>query len=141
MNNSDHNDFNNWQNGDENEMNNPNNWNHGFFYYGPNNPAFRKMWENMNEGGKEGDFIENMKEYMNMNDILNSWSQNLQKPNFKQPSKKQNKPKTKTTVFSQEDYFKLIEIRGYLAITEQYAHVKALDKLLNQITIIPKDSK
>ena len=26
MNNSDHNDFNAWQNGDENEMNNPNNW-------------------------------------------------------------------------------------------------------------------
>jgi hypothetical protein len=36
---------------------------------------------------------------------------------------------------------KLIEIRGYLAITEQYAHVKALDKLLAQIVIIPKDEK
>jgi len=141
MNSSDYNDFNNWQNGDENEMNNPNNWNHGFFYYGPNNPAFKKMWENMNSNGKDNDFIENMKDYTNMNDILNAWSKEISKPSNKQPQKKYPKPKNKTTIFSQEDYLKLIEIRGYLAITEQFAHVKALDKLLNQITIIPKDSK
>ena len=138
MNNSDNNDFNNWQNGDENEMNNPNNWNHGFFYYGPNNPAFKKMWENMN---KDNDYIDNMKDYMNMNDILNAWSKELSKPESKQPQKKYPKAKSKAAIFSQEDYFKLIEIRGYLAITEQHAHVKALDKLLNQITIVPKDAK
>ena len=79
MNNSDYNDFQNWQNGDDGDMNNPNNWNHGFFYYGPNNPAFKKMWENMNNG-KENDFIENMKDYMNMNDILNAWSKEVSKP-------------------------------------------------------------
>ena len=138
MNNSDYNDFNNWQNGDENEMNNPNNWSKGFFFYGPDNPAFKKMWENMN---KNNDYIENMKDYMNMNDILNSWSKELSKSEYKQPQKKYPKAKSKNTTFSQEDYFKLIEIRGYLAITEQHAHVKALDKLLNQITIVPKDMK
>lgn len=138
MNNSDHNDFNEWQNGDENEMNNPNNWGpKGFFFYGTNNPAFRKMWENIN---KENDFIDNMKDYMNMNDILNSWSKELSKPEYKNQNKKPGKQaKKKVNVFDQNDYFKLIEIRGYLAINEQFAHVKALDKLLSMITIIPKD--
>ena len=41
MNNSDHNDFQNWQNGDENEMNNPNNHMGGFFYFG--DPKFREI--------------------------------------------------------------------------------------------------
>jgi len=138
MNNSDYNDFNAWQNGDENDMNNPNNWipKNGFFFYGSNNPAFRKMWENMN---KENDFIENMKDYMNMNDILNNWSKEIQKQNNGK-NKKLPRQKQKTTTFSQEDYLKLIEIRGYLAITEQFAHVKALDKLLSQIIIVPKEN-
>jgi hypothetical protein len=140
MNNSDHNDFQNWQNGDDSDMNNPNNWNHGFFYYGPNNPAFKKMWDNMNNGSKDNDFIENMKEYMNMNDMLNAWSKEMSsQPSNKTPNKKFNRPKAKTTVFAQEDYLKLIEIRGYLAINEQYAHVKALDKLLSHIKVITKD--
>lgn len=137
MNNSDYNDFNAWQNGDENEMNNPNNWGpKGFFFYGSNNPAFRKMWENMN---KENDFIDNMKDYMNMNDILNNWSKEISKQNNGK-NKKLPRQKQKTTTFSQEDYLKLIEIRGYLAITEQFAHVKALDKLLSQIIIVPKEN-
>lgn len=135
MNNSDHNDFKNWQNGDdENEMNNPNNWipKGGFFYYGNPSDGFKKLWESIGNS----DYTDNMKEYLNMNDLFNSLGKN--NPNkFKRTSK----AKSKATVFSQEDYLKLIEIRGYLAITEQYAHVKALDKLLSQIQIIPKDGK
>lgn len=137
MNNSDYNDFNAWQNGDE--MNNPNNRGpNGFWFYGTNNPAFKKMWENINK--KDDDFIENMKDYMNMNDILNGWANEIKKNYHEKPSpKKPIKAKGKTQTFSQEDYLKLIEIRGYLAITEQFAHVKALDKLLGMITIVPKD--
>ena len=44
-------------------------------------------------------------------------------------------------ILSQEEYFKLIEIRGYLAINEQLAHVRALDKVLNTIKINYKDPK
>jgi hypothetical protein len=44
-------------------------------------------------------------------------------------------------MFGQDDYMKLIEIRGYLNITEQHAHVKALDKLLSQIQIVWKENK
>lgn len=135
MNNSDYNDFNKWQNGDdENEMNNPNNWlpKGGFFYYGPTD-EFKKMWES---NGNNDDFMKYMKEYLNMDDIMNQVSRSM-----KRPRKPMRNNKQKTTIFSQEDYLKLIEIRGYLAITEQHAHVKALDKLLNQIQIIPKDSK
>jgi len=140
MNNSDHNDFNDWQNGDdENDMRNPNNWfpKGGFFYYGPSE-NFKKMFNNQNN---PDEFIENMKEYLHMDDILNQWA-NQMKP--KPMPRKNAKPKTppqKATIFSQEDYMKLIEIRGYLNITGQIAHVRALDKLINQIQIIPKDSK
>ena len=133
MNNSDYNDFNNWQNGDENEMNNPNNWfpKNGFFYYNGSNEAFRKMWENIGKGENP---LEHMKEYLHMDDVFNKINKNPKR------AKPRQNP-TKTVVFTQDDYLKLIEIRGYLNITEQYAHVKALDKLLNQIQIIPKDSK
>jgi hypothetical protein len=132
MNNSDYNDFNNWQNGDENEMNNPNNWfpKGGFFYYGSNKDAFKKIWENMH---KNEDPMEYMKEYFHMDDI---------KPSKKPRKVSQNhKNDQKPAIFNQEDYMKLIEIRGYLNITEQYAHVKALDKLLNQIQIVWKENK
>ena len=89
MNNSDYNDFNNWQNGDENEMNNPNNWHHqsGFFFYNPNNPAFKKLWESMNN---KDEYIDNMKDYLNMNDMLNEWGKTM-RPN-KQPQKRQMPP-------------------------------------------------
>ena len=132
MNNSDYNDFNNWQNGDENEMNNPNNWfpKSGFFYYGSGSDDFKKMWNNINKGE---DPMEYMKKYFHMDDIKPH-----KKPRKVSPNQK-NEPKP--AVFTQEDYMKLIEIRGYLNITEQHAHVKALDKLLNQIQIIWKDNK
>lgn len=140
MNNSDYNDFKNWQNGDDdNDMRNPNNWfpKNGFFYYGPNE-NFKKIFNNQNN---PEDIIENMKEYLNMDDMLNQWAKQMNpKPSSRRNQRNRNTPQ-KTTVFSQEDYFKLIEIRGYLAINEQMAHVKALDKLLSQITIVPKDNK
>lgn len=133
MNNSDNKDFKNWQNGDDNEMNNPNNWigpNSGeFFYYGPVNPNFKKMWDNINND--EG--LDYMKNYMNMDDILNNVMGSLNKKPNRTPKSK----KSINVTFTQDEYFKLVEIRGYLAITEQFAHVKALDKLLNQIVMLP----
>jgi hypothetical protein len=132
MNNSDYNDFNNWQNGDENEMNNPNNWfpKGGFFYYGSSSDAFKNMWNKIN---KNEDPMEYMKQYFNMDDL---------KPQ-KKPRKVSHHQKHdhKPAMFGQDDYMKLIEIRGYLNITEQHAHVKALDKLLSQIQIVWKENK
>jgi hypothetical protein len=98
------------------------------------------MWNDINSGQ---DFTESMKEYLNIDDIMKEWSKNTRPKNpmnNRRPMKKQQPAKT-TTTFSREDYEKLIEIRGYLNITEQRAHVKALDKLLSQIVIIPIDPK
>ena len=120
-----------------NFYNNPN----GFFFYGNMGPEFRKMWNDINSGQ---DFTESMKEYMNIDDIMKEWSKNNSKPknpmNNRRPMKKSQPAKT-TTTFSREDYENLIEIRGYLNITEQRAHVKALDKLLSQIVMVPIDPK
>ena len=136
MNNSDYNDFKNWENNgdDENNPFNPNG--NGFIYYGPFNDKFKNLWNKMNS---KDEYMDHMKDYLNMDDILNEWSKQI----FNQPNKPQYNPKKlskkqpkNVSAISQEDYFKLIEIRGYLAITEQHAHVKALDKLLNQIKII-----
>ena len=124
MNNSDHNDFINWQNGDEEPPKN-------FFYYGPFNDKFKDMWEKMHNKINKQDYVDDMKEYMNFDDLMNDVTKNSKK----RPSRN----KSAKTVFDQDDYLKLIEIRGYLSITEQYAHVKALDKLINQIAIITKD--
>ena len=124
MNNSDHNDFINWQNGDEEPPKN-------FFYYGPFNDKFKDLWEKMHNKINKQDYAEEMKEYMNFDELMS----NISKNSKKRPSRN----KSTKTIFNQDDYLKLIEIRGYLAITEQYAHVKALDKLLGQIIIIPKD--
>jgi len=140
MGNSDHNDFRNWQNGDDNEENNPNN---GFFFFGNTSPEFKKMWDQMRNGENPAD---SLRDYLNMDDILDQWSKENKKKPFNQNnppkhSRKPNRHKPKTTPFSQEEYFKLIEIRGYLAIQEQFAHVKALDKLLNQIIIKPIDNQ
>jgi hypothetical protein len=62
--------------------------------------------------------------------------ENMKQEANKKASRKNNK-KTSVVNFTQDEYMKLIEIRGYLAITEQFAHVKALDKVLNQIKMIP----
>ena len=140
MGNSDHNDFRNWQNGDDSEENNPH---EGFFFFGNSSPEFKKMWDQMRKGENPAD---SLRDYLNMDDILNQWTKENQKKPFNQnnspkPSRKPNRHKPKTTPFTQEEYFKLIEIRGYLAIQEQFAHVKALDKLLNQIIIKPIDNQ
>lgn len=124
MNNSDHNDFINWQNGDEEPPKN-------FFYYGPFNDKFKDMWEKMHNKINKQDYVDDMKEYMNFDELMSDITKNSKK--------KPSRNKSAKTVFDQDDYLKLIEIRGYLSITEQYAHVKALDKLINQIVIITKD--
>jgi hypothetical protein len=144
MGNSDHNDFRNWQNGDDSEENNPHD---GFFFFGNTSPEFKKMWDQMRNGENPAD---SLRDYLNMDDILNQWSKedkkkysNPNKFNPNNPPKHSRRPirnKPKTTPFTQEEYFKLIEIRGYLAIQEQFAHVKALDKLLSQIIIKPIDN-
>ena len=144
MNNSDHNDFENWQNGDENEMNNPNNYPNGFFFYGNMTPEFRDLWQKMQN---RQDFTENMKDYLNIDDIMKEITKpnrpkNQQPPmNHRRVQKNKPQPQKNVTTFSREDYEKLIEIRGYLNITEQRAHVKALDKLLGQIIMVPIDPK
>jgi hypothetical protein len=132
MNNSDFNDFMNWQNGDEEPPKN-------FFYYGPWNEKFREMWNKMHQNIDKNEYAEQMKDYMNIDDIMKDVMNNSMKKN--KENSKPSKNRIKKTIFNQDDYLKLIEIRGYLAITEQYAHVKALDKLLNEIIIIPKESR
>jgi len=136
MNNSDHHDFNEWQDGEENEVPfekyppprdfKPNTW---FFY----NKDFKKMWEEM----QQNKGMEELADYLNISDLFKK--QNFPEP--KKPQSKKSQKKTTVVNFTQDEYMKLIEIRGYLAITEQFAHVKALDKVLNQIKFmpIPKD--
>lgn len=139
MNNSDFNDFNDWQeNGaDDNNPSNPHG--KGFFYYGHFNDKFKHLWNQMHSNQ---DYTDSMKEYLNVNDILKEWSKQLsqkaEETNFKKQPKRGS---GKQTTFSQDEYLKLIEIRGYLAITEQFAHVKALDKVINQIKILPTKEK
>lgn len=153
MNNSDYNDFKNWQNGDD-DANNPNNNPNGFFFYGNMGPEFRKMWSDINSGQ---DFTESMKKYLNIDDIMkeyrnadenmkdimrNNPSKNQPNPmNNRRAGRNKQQPQKHMTTFTREDYEKLIEIRGYLNITEQRAHVKALDKLLSQIVMVPIDPK
>jgi hypothetical protein len=133
MNNSDYNDFKNWQN-DGDDENNPFNPN-GFFYYGPVDDKFKKMWENINNK-PDDEFMNNMKDYLNIDDIMKNIPNMspIGKKYIKHFRKNQN---PKNVTFTQDEYLKLIEIRGYLAITEQYAHVKALDKVLNQVKMVP----
>lgn len=134
MNNSDFQDFQNWQNGDDNwqeEMrkylsSNPS-FKHGFFYYNPMSNSFKKLWEKINSNE---DPTENLKDYLNIDDLIGENKQISKKPNRNRNGK--------TIMFTQEEYQKLIEIRGYLAITEQRAHVKALDKVLSHIKMIPQ---
>jgi hypothetical protein len=134
MNNSDFQDFQNWQNGDDNwqeEMrkyfsSNPS-FKNGFFYYNPMSNSFKKLWEKINSNE---DPTENLKDYLNIDDLIGENKQISKKPNRNRNGK--------TIMFTQEEYQRLIEIRGYLAITEQRAHVKALDKVLSHIKMIPQ---
>jgi hypothetical protein len=131
MNNSDYEDFDQWQNGDE--QNNPNNqppfnsWSfHPSHKY---SEQFKKMWENM----YKGDGMDDLANYLNLNEVF---KKNMKNDMGRKPTRKSSK-RPSVVNFTQDEYMKLIEIRGYLAITEQYAHVKALDKVLNQIRMIP----
>jgi hypothetical protein len=93
------------------------------------------MWNKINNGE---DINESIRDYLNIDDIMGEWmkqSNPTPQKNNRRPQKNNRKPQT---TLSQDEYMKLIEIRGYLNITEQYAHVKALDKLLNQIIVFPK---
>jgi len=131
MNNSDYQDFNEWQDRDEDGV--PRNnyppfnpkYNSWFFY----NNEFKKMWEEM----QKGKGMDELANYLNISDIIKE----KQSENTKKPYPKRNTKKPTVVNFTQEEYMKLIEIRGYLAITEQYAHVKALDKVINQIKMVP----
>jgi O-glycosyl hydrolase len=131
MNNSDYNDFDQWQNGDY-EENNPNNhfpFNFWKFNYNPKySEQFRKMFENMNKG--EG--MDDLANYLNLNEAMKEHSKQQNRKNAKKTYRK-----STVVQFTHDEYMRLIEIRGYLAITEQYAHVKALDKVINQIQMIP----
>jgi len=125
MNNSDYEDFMNWQNGDDMPSG-------SWYFFGPMNEEIKKMWDNK---PKNKDPLEYLKDYLNVNDMF----ENKQPPKYgRKPSPKQ---KNSNMILSQEEYFKLIEIRGYLAINEQLAHVRALDKVLNTIKINYKDAK
>lgn len=137
MNNSDYNDFNAWQNGDE-DPNNPNNNQPGrFFYYGPVSDHFKKLWNQMH-GQNKDQSMDELADYLNMKDMINQNMENIKKsmPKSNHPQKKPTKKLNSVTMLTQEDYLKLIEIRGYLNITEQYAHVKALDKVLKSVQLI-----
>lgn len=143
MNNSDYNDFEAWQNGDEDPNNPNNNPPNKFFYYGPVSDHFKKLWDHMNNQPKDQSMDE-LAEYLNMKDILNKNIENMKKDISKSnnpPKKQQPKKQSASIIISQDEYLKLIEIRGYLNITEQYAHVKALDKVLKciQLTHDKKD--
>jgi hypothetical protein len=81
----------------------------------------------------KGDGMDDLANYLNINELL---KEHARQQNIKKPNRKNNRKSTVVN-FTQDEYMKLIEIRGYLAITEQYAHVKALDKVLNQIQMIP----
>lgn len=125
-------DFNEWENPEEDPAN-PWSQKNGFFYFNGNKEQFRKMWEDMVE--KSDNPIDYLQKYMHLNEMNELRKQQAQdKSSKKQPREK----KTKIVHFTQDEYLKLIEIRGYLAITEQYAHVKALDKVLNHINVNDK---
>jgi hypothetical protein len=135
-NNSDFNDFNNWMNGD----NSPDD-----YYMGPFNDKFKNMWNDWQKMQND-----NSSNYMNFDDIMklfhNMDAQNKRPINPKSRKPRQNpNMKMTRTVIMPDDYQRLLEIRGYLNITEQYAYVKTLDKILNSmnpfITEPPKDNK
>lgn len=139
MNNSDHNDFKNWQNGDDNDPNNPNNHPNGFFFYGNMSPKFREMWNKINNGE---DINDSIRDYLNIDDLMGEMIKQQPNPAPNKNNRRPQRPvKKQNTMLSQDEYLKLIEVRGYLAITEQFAHVKAMDKLLNQIVILPKGNQ
>jgi hypothetical protein len=116
----------------------------GFFYMGPFNDKFKNMWDDWNKMQKD-----NASNYMSYDDIMKMFGNfdNMKKPH-RQSRRPRNNPDMKVTrtVIMPDDYQRLLEIRGYLNITEQYAYVKTLDKILNSMNpfvtkLPPKDNK
>jgi hypothetical protein len=132
-NNKNNDDMNNWDN--EHPSDN-------FFYMGPYNSNFKNMWDDWQKMQNE-----NAANYMSFDDIMKMFGNfdEVKKPN-KSPRRPRPSPPMKVTrtVIMPEDYQRLLEIRGYLNITEQYAYVKTLDKILNSMNPYinnPKDNK
>jgi hypothetical protein len=111
---------------------------------GPFNDKFKNMWEDWNKLQKD-----NAANYMSYDDIMKMFGNHSEQE--KRPMNNKRRPrqnpnmKVSRTVIMPDDYQRLLEIRGYLNITEQYAYVKTLDKILNSmnpfITDFPKDNK
>jgi hypothetical protein len=130
----------NFENNEFEEYNNPDHIyrpKNGFFYFNGSKEELRKMWEKMIQNQTPMDYLQ---EYMNFHDIDNPKKPEVSGKFGDKHQKKSQKPKaSKVVQFTHDEYLKLIEIRGYLAITEQYAHVKALDKVINHIKVDGKD--
>lgn len=128
-NNKNNDDMNNWDN--EHPSDN-------FFYMGPYNQNFKNMWDDWKKIQDE-----NAANYMSFDDIMKMFGNfdQVKKPN-KSPRRQRNTPDMKVTrtVIMPDDYQRLLEIRGYLNITEQYAYVKTLDKILNSMNPFIKDN-
>lgn len=120
------------------------NWNpehpsDGFFYMGPFNDKFKNMWSDWNKIQKQ-----NESNFMSFEDIMKLFGDANQpsKPEMSPKSRRpRNNPNSRVTrtVITPEDYQRLLEIRGYLNITEQYAYVKTLDKILNTMNPFKTD--
>lgn len=125
-NNSDNDDLNNF---------NPEHPSDGFFYMGPYNDKFKAMWNDWNKMQNE-----NSANYMSFDEIMKMFGnfESIDNQN-KKPNRNPRRPrnssdiKVSRAVIMPDDYQRLLEIRGYLNITEQYAYVKTLDKILNSM--------
>jgi hypothetical protein len=116
-----------------------------FYYMGPFNDKFKNIWNDWQKMQNE-----NASNYMNFDDIMkmfhdmDSQQRRPQNPKSRKPRQNPNM-KMSRTVIMPDDYQRLLEIRGYLNITEQYAYVKTLDKILNSMNPFinepPRDNK
>jgi hypothetical protein len=129
-NNRNNDDFENWD---------PEHPSDGFFYMGPFNDKFKNMWQDWNKLQND-----NANNYMSFDDIMKMFgnSDAMNKKPMRPARKPRNNPdmKISRTVIMPDDYQRLLEIRGYLNITEQYAYVKTLDKILNSMNPFIKDN-
>ena len=129
-------------NSDNDDLNdfNPEHPSDGFFYMGPYNDKFKNMWNDWNKLQND-----NAANYMSFDEIMKMFGNfdsmnNMNKKPNRNPRRPRNADmKVTRTVIMPEDYQRLLEIRGYLNITEQYAYVKTLDKILNSMNPYTKD--
>jgi len=129
-------------NSDNDDLNdfNPEHPSDGFFYMGPYNDKFKNMWNDWNKLQND-----NAANYMSFDEIMKMFGNfdsmnNMNKKPNRNPRRPRNADmKVTRTVIMPEDYQRLLEIRGYLNMTEQYAYVKTLDKILNSMNPYTKD--